>query len=165
MIGVSLRLALALGLHLRNEDPTQDDAQKETLLRIWWSLHSIECLLSSMTGRPPVIAVEDCTAPLPQTSLDEQTRQSTTSRQSSRKRTDRGTSRKSFSTTTSNSHPKRRKANETQYLVNHIKIALINQKVLVDEYSPRTATQSWEVCHLSLYLYRFIRKQAVFPSE
>ncbi|KAH9869710.1 hypothetical protein IAQ61_006922 [Plenodomus lingam] len=47
MIGLSMRLAMALGLHLRNEDPTQNDAKREPLIQTWWCLHSIECLDNS----------------------------------------------------------------------------------------------------------------------
>ncbi|KAF2134944.1 hypothetical protein P153DRAFT_362657 [Dothidotthia symphoricarpi CBS 119687] len=142
MIGVSIRLASALGLHLRNEDPVAEHSHKETLLRIWWSLHSIECLLSSITGRPPVIAIEDCTAPLPETMPGEQNRYSATERQSSRKRAVHGLPQNSAAT--NHSDPNQRTATDGQYLVDHIKITLISQRVLLNEYSPRTAIRSWE---------------------
>lgn len=67
MIGLSLRSALAVGLHLRNTDKSASAGKKNVLMRTWWGLHSIESLISATTGRPCVIAAEDCTVLLPQT--------------------------------------------------------------------------------------------------
>lgn len=36
MIGIAIRFALSLGLHLRNEDPSIEDSKKETLVRTWY---------------------------------------------------------------------------------------------------------------------------------
>lgn len=69
MIGICLRFALSVGLHLRKEDVNVSNDQKQTLIRSWWSLHSIECLLSTTTGRPCIMPVTDCTVPLPQTPI------------------------------------------------------------------------------------------------
>ncbi|CAI6342375.1 unnamed protein product [Periconia digitata] len=66
MIGLSLRSALAVGLHLRNTDESASAGKKDMLMRTWWGLHSIESLVSATTGRPCVIAAEDCTVLLPQ---------------------------------------------------------------------------------------------------
>ena len=143
MIGLSMRLALALGLHLRNEDPSLDDAKREPLVRTWWCLHSIECLVSSITGRPPVIANEDCTISLPKSNGRASSRDSSASRQTSRLRP----SYNSPQTTTSDdkSDPGSRNMDESHYLLTHIHLTLISQKVLLSLYSPRTAIQSWEV--------------------
>jgi hypothetical protein len=140
MIGLSIRLALALGLHLRNEDPSLDEAKRETLIRTWWCLHSIECLVSSITGRPPVIGNEDCTVSLPHLPV---TRDKSAFRQSSRTRTRYS----SPQTTTSSidSDPRRGSTDESNYLRTYIDLTLISQKVLFSLYSPRTATQSWQV--------------------
>lgn len=127
MIGISIRLALSLGLHLRNEDPTAEKSKRESLIMTWWSLHAIECLVSSITGRPPIVAVEDCTVSFPTTTLNEQS--STSERSATRMR------RNSYSSTIT----------ENRNFVAHIKIALISQKGLLNLYSPRTAAHSWEV--------------------
>ena len=87
MIGLSLRLALTLGLHLRNEDSALGEPGKEALIHTWWSLHSIECLLSSVTGRPPAIAFEYCTVPLPRILPGVSQNSSGTSRRASYRRT------------------------------------------------------------------------------
>ena len=65
MIGMSLRSALSVGLHLRNGDASVNQQKREALVRTWWALHSIESALSSITGRPSVIANEHIAVPLP----------------------------------------------------------------------------------------------------
>lgn len=65
VIGLAFRFAYALGLHVRNEDASATPANKETLVRTWWSLHWLESTLSTMTGRPSIIADSRCSVPLP----------------------------------------------------------------------------------------------------
>jgi hypothetical protein len=133
LVGISLRLALALGLHLRNEDPTAKESSKESRLRAWWGLHAIESLVSGLTGRPPIISLNDCTVPIPN-SLAVRSRLS----QANPDKVSRRHSDKS---------PKeaQRLTKQEYYLVNHINVAIIGQKVLTSLYSPRTAAKSWEV--------------------
>jgi hypothetical protein len=64
MIGISLRHAQAAGFHLKNEDLSVPLGQKRSVAQTWWALHSIECILTSITGRPRVICRNDCTVPL-----------------------------------------------------------------------------------------------------
>lgn len=64
-IGFSLRFAHALGLHLRNEDQAATVAKKEALLHIWWSLYSLEGMLSTIVGRPGSVFEGFYSAPLP----------------------------------------------------------------------------------------------------
>ncbi|KAF1945611.1 hypothetical protein EJ02DRAFT_451329 [Clathrospora elynae] len=142
MIGLSMRLALALGLHLRNEDPSLDDAKKEPLARTWWCLHSIECLVCSITGRPPVIGNEDCTIALPFAPSRASNRDSISSRPTSRVRTSYGSPQTNGSNSTSESDKK--STAEMRYFPTYINLTLISQKVLLSLYSPRTAVQSWE---------------------
>jgi len=145
MIGVSIRLALSLGLHLRNEDPEAGISRKATLQEAWWSLYSVECLVNSMTGRPPVIAYEDCTVPFPYGSSEGQqirrggqanavpgVRQGQTSGSS-------GMSSTWKSTTSLHGHR-----------IGHIKSTLILQKALLSLYSPRTAAKSWEFVQVKI---------------
>jgi hypothetical protein len=136
MIGISVRLALALGLHLRNEDASLNDSRRESLTKTWWCLHSIECLVSSITGRPPVIGNEDCTVSLPQHTPESPTRQ-----------THVGTNYGSPQTTASSSASESNKRNtdKSHYLHTYITLTIISQKVLLSLYSPRTAVQSWQV--------------------
>ncbi|KAF2830575.1 hypothetical protein CC86DRAFT_315963 [Ophiobolus disseminans] len=63
MIGISIRYAQAAGLHLRNEDTSVSIHTKRARAQTWWALHSIECILTSITGRPRVVERKDCTVP------------------------------------------------------------------------------------------------------
>jgi hypothetical protein len=65
MIGMSLRSAMSVGLHLRSGDTSVKLEKRQALVRTWWALYSIESALSSMTGRPSVIANEHIAVPLP----------------------------------------------------------------------------------------------------
>lgn len=144
MIGLSVRLALALGLHLRNEDTSLSDSRREPLVNTWWCLHSIECLVSSITGRPPVIGNEDCTVSLPQHAPESPTRQT------SRIRTSHGSLPTTASSSASESSS--RNTDKSHYLHTYISLTIISQKVLLNLYSPRTAVQSWLVRIFSFQL-------------
>ncbi|KAF7671197.1 hypothetical protein GT037_010758 [Alternaria burnsii] len=64
-IGIALRYALALGLHLRNEDETLSTAEKEILVHVWWALQIFEGSLSIMLGRPSLVHEDQYSTPLP----------------------------------------------------------------------------------------------------
>lgn len=129
-IGLSIRTAMSLGLHLRNEVPGTDTSKKETLEKTWWSLHLIETLVSSITGRPPTISIEDTTVPLPKgPPSDEQP--------ASKRDTAQMSERRQSSTASS--------TNRDKYLVDNLTIALLTQRAMSSLYSPRTATKSWQV--------------------
>ncbi|KAF1963092.1 hypothetical protein CC80DRAFT_105298 [Byssothecium circinans] len=65
VVGMALRFAQALGLHVRNEDPSASASKREVLVRIWWSLYSLDRHLSVITGRPSIIVDGSCSVPLP----------------------------------------------------------------------------------------------------
>ncbi|KAJ9204695.1 transcriptional regulator family: Fungal Specific TF [Paecilomyces variotii] len=65
LCGNAVRAAVALGLHLRNVGSSTSDTSKEIRYRVWWSLYTIDHLLSVMTGRPTCIVDSTCTTPLP----------------------------------------------------------------------------------------------------
>jgi hypothetical protein len=139
IIGISIRSALAVGLHLRNEDPTTPPNKKETLQHTWWSLHSVECLLSAITGRPFVIANEDCTVPLPSSqkeSSDDSTHNDYLKRSDAPPTTDSGSFESSNSTTVP--------APIQSLMTAHIKMDLTTRTVLTRLYSARTANSTWE---------------------
>ncbi|KAF2200207.1 hypothetical protein GQ43DRAFT_432701 [Delitschia confertaspora ATCC 74209] len=64
-MGLAVRMAHGLGLHVRNKDPTTPPNEKETLLRIWWALYLLERLLCTMTGRPSTQVDSFHSVPLP----------------------------------------------------------------------------------------------------
>ncbi|KAJ6043333.1 hypothetical protein N7460_004688 [Penicillium canescens] len=63
--GIAIRGALALGLHLRNVGASTSDTSKEIRYRVWWSLYTLEHLLTVMTGRPSCVIDSSCTTPMP----------------------------------------------------------------------------------------------------
>ncbi|KAL9609236.1 MAG: hypothetical protein Q9167_005971 [Letrouitia subvulpina] len=65
MNGIAIRLAVALGLNLRNEDPLLSRSSKEIRYRVWWALCFVERTLAVMTGRAAAFGESDCSAPLP----------------------------------------------------------------------------------------------------
>lgn len=71
-IGIAVRFAYTLGLHVRNEDPSATAVKRETLVRTWWSLYSLERTLSIITGRPSIIVEACCSVPLPMPVVEEQ---------------------------------------------------------------------------------------------
>ncbi|CAN9080203.1 unnamed protein product [Alternaria alternata] len=65
MVGIAMRSAFSLGLHVQHYDHSVSTTQGQNMICIWWSLHSLESLLSSITGRPSSILNENITTPLP----------------------------------------------------------------------------------------------------
>lgn len=145
MIGTSLRFALAIGLHLRNDDPFASPNKKESLVRIWWSLHSIESLLCALIGRPCIIPNDECTVPLPQVIPEEQSEHSVPSQligQIHRRRKSIALLRASSSDTSSRGDSDA--VTSASFLGARVAIDLIMQKALSKLYSPRTSADSWE---------------------
>ncbi|KAF2677069.1 hypothetical protein K458DRAFT_424257 [Lentithecium fluviatile CBS 122367] len=129
MVGISLRFALAAGLHLRNDDPSALLNKKETLVRTWWSLHSIESLLCAIIGRPCIIPNDECTVPLPQIAPKMSSHSDSSNSQKSTHSSSRGDS----DTVTRSS-----------FLGARVTIALILQKALAKLYSPQLSVDSWD---------------------
>jgi hypothetical protein len=73
MVGIAMRSAFSLGLHVQHDDQSVSTAQRQSMICTWWSLHSLESLLSSITGRPSIIPNEDITTPLPGAFASDQT--------------------------------------------------------------------------------------------
>ena len=65
IVGLALRFAYSLGLHVRNEDSSASEEQRQMLVRVWWSLYSLERTLGIMTGRPSTTVNTFCSVPLP----------------------------------------------------------------------------------------------------
>lgn len=70
VIGLAIRLAHGIGLHLRN-DSRLDESQKKIRLRVWYCLCCLETILCLITGRPCAIKERNCSAPCP-SSLDKE---------------------------------------------------------------------------------------------
>ncbi|EDU41093.1 conserved hypothetical protein [Pyrenophora tritici-repentis Pt-1C-BFP] len=65
MVGIAMRSAFSLGLHIQDGNYSIPALKQQSMVRTWWSLHALESLLSSITGRPNIIPNEDITTPLP----------------------------------------------------------------------------------------------------
>jgi hypothetical protein len=65
IVGVAVRFAYSLGLHVRNDNISALVGSKESLIRTWWSLYFLERTLSIMTGRPGIVVDSCCSIALP----------------------------------------------------------------------------------------------------
>ncbi|KAF2187211.1 hypothetical protein K469DRAFT_738344 [Zopfia rhizophila CBS 207.26] len=153
VIGISLRFAYALGLHVRNEDPTATVAKKETLLQMWWGLYSLEEVLSTIAGRPSFVLEDFCSVPLPLPLATEQLSDETLTyqfdkqyevasiHQSPSEASSATSSRIGFSVP---SHPGSEPSNAGSYLKGRVQVSMITQKAMVDLYSARVGIRSWK---------------------
>ncbi|KAF2107716.1 fungal-specific transcription factor domain-containing protein [Lophiotrema nucula] len=145
-IGSAIRFALTVGLHLRNDDPQASLHRKETLARIWWGLHSVESLLSAITGRPDVISDNSCTVPLPTLLLEEQSTESSLRRSSEAMHPSVPLPSAS---PTSPLSPESKPSTPVRpipgsFLDARVRISRLTQKVLLTLYSPRATSRPWE---------------------
>ncbi|KAJ5532001.1 hypothetical protein N7494_008553 [Penicillium frequentans] len=69
---MALHSAISLGINLRLLDERTDRASKEARCRLWWSIYSLEHLLTSMHGRVSRVGENLCSVQLP-TPVDEET--------------------------------------------------------------------------------------------
>ncbi|KAJ5779884.1 hypothetical protein N7457_007604 [Penicillium paradoxum] len=71
-IGLALRMAISLGLHQEVSDPSINEADRNRRRRAWWSVYSLDRLLSVKSGNPITIHDEDIGINWP-TTVDEST--------------------------------------------------------------------------------------------
>ncbi|KAF2196678.1 hypothetical protein GQ43DRAFT_476103 [Delitschia confertaspora ATCC 74209] len=148
-IGVAIRLAQSLGLHVRNEDYTASEFKKETLARTWWSIYLVESILSVLTGRPSIITSAYCSVPLPLALSDDQlTEELISSRladhvRSSLHLSPLGTTIRGTAVQGSQTSDMQTQSLES-CLQARIQLGAITQDVLDSLYSPVTAVYSWE---------------------
>jgi hypothetical protein len=65
MIGIAMRWTLTFGLHTDSHCAGIEPGRREAIVQTWWSVHNLDTLLSSMTGRPTMLRSGDVTTPLP----------------------------------------------------------------------------------------------------
>lgn len=58
-IGLALRMAISLGLHQEVDDPVMDIVEREHRRRVWWSVYSMDRIISVKSGNPISIHDED----------------------------------------------------------------------------------------------------------
>jgi hypothetical protein len=108
---------MALGLHKNSQTSHADPHRQKVVAQTWWSLHNLEGLLSSMTGRPSMIRSDDITTPLP----------SDVSRHRDAHRSQHTQS--------------------MSYADAQVRIAIITQQILSKLYIERRAARSWAQMH------------------
>ncbi|EUC40028.1 hypothetical protein COCMIDRAFT_41571 [Bipolaris oryzae ATCC 44560] len=59
----AMQSALSLGLHVQQEDRSMSAARQQSRVDTWWSLHALESLLGSITGRPSTLPGDEITTP------------------------------------------------------------------------------------------------------
>ncbi|KAF5500220.1 putative transcriptional regulatory protein [Colletotrichum siamense] len=64
-MGLALRKALAIGLHLEPDEPGLSEDDKEMRRRLWWSVYSLERTVTIKLNRPRSISQDIITARLP----------------------------------------------------------------------------------------------------
>jgi len=143
-VGIALRFGLALRLHIRNEDPSDTAVKKEILARTWWSIYSLERILSAATGRPPADIETYCSAMLPLPISCEEVDE--TAIQNMFGWQPKYTSFREISQFTAglslvNIHEP---ANSGTFLTSTVKLGILLQKIMAELYSPGIVSQSWE---------------------
>ncbi|KAJ6273224.1 hypothetical protein PSV08DRAFT_385628 [Bipolaris maydis] len=66
----AMQSALSLGLHVQQEDLSMSAARQQSRIDTWWSLHALESLLGSITGRPNTLPGDEITTPSSKTFFD-----------------------------------------------------------------------------------------------
>ncbi|TPX14760.1 uncharacterized protein E0L32_005155 [Thyridium curvatum] len=64
-IGMALRMAISLGLHQEVSGPGLDETTKEHRRRVWWSIYSLDRIVSVKSGNPLTIQDEDIGIAMP----------------------------------------------------------------------------------------------------
>ncbi|KAF2502541.1 hypothetical protein BU16DRAFT_554598 [Lophium mytilinum] len=136
-MGLTVRLAYTLGLHVRNEDPVTDVRIKEARVRVWWSLYTLERLICTISGRPSVIADEDCSIFLP-VPLDESAMDDDDGMELLQQWFDQHSIGSPHSTLTAQAHPK------SIFFRATTQVSVITHKAVRHLYSANTVTKSWE---------------------
>ncbi|KAL1794280.1 hypothetical protein ACET3X_007701 [Alternaria dauci] len=134
MIGIALRHAQAAGLHLRHEDPSMSPQRRKTLNQIWWSLYSIECVITSITGRPCTVSAIDCTVPPPGTKgteMETMSRETTTSPAVTR-------------VSESSAGEPAPNASVDPFYVAYVRLDILMNKILSGLYSAQKSAKSWK---------------------
>jgi len=64
LVGLAIRNATCLGLHLRAVDSALSQVELEERARLWYSLYSLEVAMSEVLGNPPLTSLDYTTVPV-----------------------------------------------------------------------------------------------------
>ncbi|KAF1969363.1 hypothetical protein BU23DRAFT_477342 [Bimuria novae-zelandiae CBS 107.79] len=140
IVGIALRYAQALGLHLRNEDRTFSTAQKEMLIHMWWGICCLEGILSIIIGRPSLLVEDYCSVPLPLSLTTERLADPTQADQSHEGYRVTDLHRRSSQAGQAISRP----SNAASFLKSTVQVVLIAQRAMAQLYSAKVVTRSWK---------------------
>ncbi|USP81639.1 uncharacterized protein yc1106_08913 [Curvularia clavata] len=116
MASGAMQSAFSLGLHVQQEDPSISEARQQSRINTWWSLHALESLLSSITGRPGTLPGEEITTPLS----------------------------KAFFNTTASAHSQTTtKSSNMAFLDANSNLYLLTQQAMASLYTQRKLAPSW----------------------
>ncbi|KAF9694971.1 hypothetical protein EKO04_007079 [Ascochyta lentis] len=139
-IGIALRYALALGLHLRNEDETITIARKESLVHAWWALYTLEASMGIIVGRPSLVAGDYYSTPLPlPVSTDQLLDEALVSRLTEQAR-GTGIYDNVSEPRSASSEP----SNAGSFLKCMAHISMIAQRAMIGLYAAKVTTKSWK---------------------
>ena len=140
MIGMAIRHAQAAGLHLRYDNPSIHQDRRKSLAELWWALNSVECVLTTILGRPRAMSAKDCTV-LPPGDVRAETEP----------KSRRSTAPNIFTTSSSfggSSFPSSGGQSAghqlDSFLTAYVRLDILMDKILSGLYSPRKSTQSWK---------------------
>jgi hypothetical protein len=152
IVGVAVRFAYSLGLHVQNDDISTVEGSKESLTRTWWSLYFLEQTLSIITGRPSMIIDLCCSIslsmPFPE-GLANDAEASMRHRQDSKAcRSTKSTSQLPFDNSLDPLHTSTNanvtEANSGSYFNATVQLAMITERILTSLYSASSTMQTPE---------------------
>ena len=64
LVGLAVRAAMCVGLHLKAADGVLEKSQLDERARLWYSLYSLEVTMSEVFGKPPSLSLGYTTVPI-----------------------------------------------------------------------------------------------------
>ena len=155
-LGLAIRSAQGLGMHLENVTPYMDHIDKVQRMKIWFSLLTLERILSTMTGRPCMVKEQDCSIPLafrPSITLGGYSRDASSKTQSSVdpeiRAASSGSSKPSPIARESQSQWSSASA-DTAYFFHFIELHSLSQKIIEELYGPNIRNLKWVEIQLKI---------------
>ena len=137
-----------MGLHLWNVTPSLTTAAKESHARTWYTIASLEGMLTVITGRPSMINARDCSVPLSQV-LEDAERSSTeatsseNSLQSSAKAFSQGGSSSSGAASSQEPGDYGNRTVASIYFKHYAELCMLTREVVGELYSPSIGAKTW----------------------
>lgn len=146
MIGLAIRSAQSLGLHLQDVTRSTSRAEKEIRAQTWFAVSSLESVLTVTTGRPSMVQERHCTVVMPPTYAGEMSSQSgTPSDYSYQTSKDFGTraknpSQRSFAERLSDLNTNQ---NSAIYFRHYTELCVLSKEAVSELYNPHIRDNKW----------------------